>query len=144
MLTADQIRLIRQTWAICRGVNPAVLGERFYSKLFTEYPALRALFSDSLVEQYTKLVEMLNVLVVTLDRPSDMKAMLEQLGTRHRSYGVVKAEYYTSVGKVLMWTLKTTAGDRWSAEAEAAWLALYQIVASTMMGIKRNEVPFLR
>ncbi|CAN5271859.1 hypothetical protein BH09BAC4_BH09BAC4_07400 [soil metagenome] len=132
MLTTDQIRLVKQTWITFRQVDPALLGEVFYAKLFMEHPALRPLFTTPLDQQYKKLVEMMNVLIARLDRPAEVMPSVEQLGVRHRGYGV-KPEHYAQLENSLLWTLQTGLGYRWNEEVKAAWTSLYQVVATTMI-----------
>jgi nitric oxide dioxygenase len=95
---------------------------------------MRSLFTSPLKEQYKKLVDMLNIMVARLDRPTDMLPLLEQLGTRHRQYGV-KSEHYIAIGQVLLWKLKSGLGDRWSSDMEIAWKSLYEQVATVMIGV---------
>ena len=44
VLPTDQIQLVKQTWMSLRDVDPALLGDVFYSRLFLEHPSLRSLF----------------------------------------------------------------------------------------------------
>lgn len=132
MLTAEQIQIVKQTWSAFRGVDPALLGEIFYTKLFMESPALRPLFNTPLERQYKKLVEMLNILVARIDRPAEVMELIKQLGVRHKGYGV-RPEQYAVVGNNLLWTLQAGLGDRWNSDVQAAWKALYQLVSTTMI-----------
>lgn len=132
MLTPDQIRIVKLSWSSYRDVDPALLGEVFYSKLFLEYPSIKPLFRTPIEQQYKKLVDMLNVLVARLDRQTEVLILIEQLGARHHGYGV-KPEHYFALGKVLLWTLKAGLGDRWTKEMETSWMILYELVANRMM-----------
>ena len=138
MLTADQIRTVKLSWNSYRDVDPVLVGEVFFTKLFMEYPSLRTLFKNPLRQQYKKLVDMLNVMVARLDRQEEVMVLIEQLGSRHRGYGV-KPEHYTAIGQVLLWTLKMGLGDRWTKEMETAWSVLYDMVAKAMIESKVND-----
>ncbi|RIV27886.1 hemoglobin [Fibrisoma montanum] len=131
-MTPDQIRIVKLSWSSYRNVDPALLGEVFYSKLFLEYPSMQSLFKAPIEQQYKKLVEMLNIMVARLDRQAEVLNLIEQLGTRHQQYGV-KPEHYFAMGKVLLWTLKSGLGDRWTNEIEMAWMAVYELYATCMM-----------
>ena len=132
VLPTDQIQLVKQTWMSLRDVDPALLGDVFYSRLFLEHPSLRSLFIMPLEAQYMKLLEMINVTVARLDRPAELTALLTQSGLRHRSYGV-KPEHYPAVGTALIWTLRAGLGRSWTPAVEAAWTAFYTLIANIML-----------
>ena len=54
-----------------------------------------------------------------------------RLGRRHAGYGALP-EHFPAVGVSLIATLRHFAGDAWSPQAEAAWAAVYGVVADTM------------
>ena len=89
-LTASEIRLI------ARELRPRFGGlavSRAISTrdLFEISPEIRVLFPDDISAQVRKLTEMLSTLVGKLDRPHELATMLEELGERHRDYGVFAA-----------------------------------------------------
>lgn len=130
-LTSEQVRLIRETWEVLHGVNPHLVADVFYRRLFMEYPGLRRLFPDEMDQQYVKLMDMLNMLVERLDHLDDLSNEVADLGRRHLRYGV-KAEHYKAVAKALLWTLEQALGDSWSGEAEQAWADCYLQLAGQM------------
>lgn len=130
-LTTEQVRLIRETWEILRGVNPYLVADVFYRRLFMEYPGLRRLFPDEMDQQYGKLMDMLNMLVERLDQLDDLADDIADLGRRHVHYGV-KPEYYNAVARALLWTLEQALEDSWSGEAEQAWTDCYLQLAGQM------------
>jgi len=132
-LTSEQVKLIRETWEVLRGVNPYLVADVFYRRLFMEYPGLRRLFPDEMDQQYTKLMDMLNVVVERLDDLDDLAGEVADLGRRHVHYGV-KPEYYNAVAKALLWTLGQALGDSWNKEVEQAWTDCYLQLAGQMMG----------
>ena len=69
--------------------------------------------------------------VAGLKQPDQVLAAVRQLGQRHGAYGV-RAEHYDTVGAALLWTLAQGLGEQFTPEVEAAWTALYTLVASTM------------
>ncbi|HNK30446.1 MAG TPA: globin domain-containing protein, partial [Ferruginibacter sp.] len=87
-LTAQQIQLIRRSWRSLRGINPVLLADIFYAKLFSDTPRLRKLFPKDMQPQYGKLVDMLNKMILQLDNPSMLEQEIEDLSRRHMEYGV--------------------------------------------------------
>jgi hemoglobin-like flavoprotein len=83
----------------------------FYARLFEIAPTLRPLFPDDLSSQRDKLKHMLVFLVESLDRPDTLRPELAALGDRHRSYGVVKADFIV-VGQALIDTLGAHLGEQ--------------------------------
>jgi hemoglobin-like flavoprotein len=109
----------------------------FYRHLFERAPTLRPLFPDDLSNQRDKLKSMLAMLVAGLDRPVTLKPALAMLGDRHRSYGVVKADFIV-VGQALMDTLACRLGEQFGDADRGAWAALYARVTAIMtMGTAR-------
>jgi hemoglobin-like flavoprotein len=131
MLTNEQIKLVKQTWTTLRDVDPALLGDVFYSQLFIKNPSLRALFDTSMASQYNKLVEMLNFAVARVGKSNELQVTMRELGLRHQQYGV-KPEHYAAVGSALIWTLQAALGNSWTNEVEAAWREFYKWLADSM------------
>lgn len=115
-----------------RDVDPALLGDVFYSRLFIEHPSLRSLFKSSMEEQYKKLIDTISVLVARLEHLDELTADIQALAQRHVAYGV-KPEYYDAVGSALLWTLQKGLGRDWTPAAEEAWTRCYQILSETML-----------
>ena len=131
-MTTQQLQLVKQTWKLLREVDPVILGDVFYGRLFLEYPALRSMFKGPMETQYQKFIDTLSIIVARIDRPESVMSEIDQLAERHIGYGV-KPEHYGPVGEVLIWTLKTGLGTDWNAEVEAAWLACYQALTQLML-----------
>ncbi len=49
-MTKEEIKLVKQSWRIFRSIDPAVVGDLFYSKLFTDNPGIRKMFPDQMME----------------------------------------------------------------------------------------------
>jgi len=131
-LTAQQIQLIRRSWRSLRGINPALLADIFYSKLFTDNPRLRKLFPEDMGQQYSKLMDMLNSIVMGLDNLETLDREIETMAQRHTAYGV-KPAHYTLVGNALLWTLEKGLGQDWNAETAEAWKRCYQLITEPML-----------
>jgi hemoglobin-like flavoprotein len=131
VLTARQTKLIQNSF---RNVQQhgEVAALIFYQKLFALDPALRPLFTQDIKDQARKLMEMLAGAVALLDKPGELVPVLEALGARHVKYGVREAHYPT-VGAALIAMLESVLAEKFTSETRAAWLALYEVIASTML-----------
>ena len=128
-LTAAEIRLIVESYDLIS------VGRRFarnfYARLFEISPEIRPMFPDDISVQAGKLTEMLAVLVGKLDRPLDLVMTLEDLGMRHRGYGVA-AQHFAPVGRALFETLASELGPRFDEATRRAWIALYALATTWM------------
>ena len=137
-MTTQQVLLVKNSWKIFQAINPVLVGDVFYTKLFMAAPKLRHMFSISKEEQSKKLIEMLNVIVGRLNRLDELTDDIKQLAIRHAGYGV-KPEHYNAVGAALLWTLEKGLGKDWTKEVEDAWVACYTILADTMINASSVE-----
>lgn len=131
-MTDHQVTIVKNSWQILQAINPVLVGDVFYSKLFMTAPKLKHLFHISTEEQSKKLVEMLNIIVGRLDRWNELNEDIRQLGIRHLAYGV-KAEHYKMVGTALIWMLEQGLGKDWDEEVKDAWTTCYAHISQTMM-----------
>ena len=131
-LTVEQIQLVKSSWGPFRRIDPKLVGDVFYSKLFMEHPGLRRLFPKDMDEQYLKLLAMVNLIVGRLNQLDKLTDDISDMARRHVSYGV-KAEHYTAVGDALLWTLEQGMGRDWVPEVQQAWAACYSVLADTMI-----------
>ena len=131
-MTAEQIALVKKTWKIFREMDPVLIGDVFYSKLFIDVPHVKQLFRIPRPEQSKKLIEMLSAIVGRLDRLDELTEDIRQLATRHVGYGV-RAEDYKAVGRALIWTLQQGLGSDWDDDVAAAWTCCYKILSDTMI-----------
>jgi hemoglobin-like flavoprotein len=131
-MTAEQIALVKKSWKIFRDIDPVLIGDVFYSKLFIEVPHVRHLFKTSRDIQSKKLIDMLSIVVGRLDRLDELTVEIEQLAIRHVDYGA-RPERYQAIDRALMWTLKQGLGVDWTKEVEEAWINCYKILSETMI-----------
>jgi hemoglobin-like flavoprotein len=120
-VTPQDIALIRSNFAQLhrRKIETACL---FYERLFTTAPSTRALFKNDIEAQALAM----------LNDPAGLTALLTRLGERHRGYGV-RPSHYEAVRSALIWTLETSLGQEFTAQARAAWTELYDQMAATML-----------
>lgn len=131
-MTDAEIRLVKQSWKTLRAIDPVIVGDLFYSKLFMANPSLRNMFPKKMDEQYTKLMDMLSVIIARLDRMDELNEDIAAMARRHVHYGVRPA-HYKLVGNALLWTLRQGLGQDWTIDVEQAWTKCYSNLADTMM-----------
>lgn len=131
-MTDAEIRLVKQSWKTLRAIDPVIVGDLFYSKLFMANPSLRNMFPKKMDEQYTKLMDMLSVIIARLDRMDELNEDIAAMARRHVHYGVRPA-HYKLVGNALLWTLRQGLGQDWTIDVEQAWTKCYSRLADTMM-----------
>lgn len=131
-MTPKEVQAVKTSWRSFRSVDPLIVGDVFYSKLFFQYPQLKLLFNVPEEAQSRKLIDMLNVIVGRLDKPDELSGELAALAVRHLQYGV-KPQHYKAVGEALLWTLQQGLGLDWTDEVKAAWEACYNGLAQTMI-----------
>jgi hemoglobin-like flavoprotein len=128
----DQIKLVKRTWRMLMGVDPKIIGDAFYSKLFSDQPNIRKLFPSDMNQQYIKLVDMLNSIIMNLDHPDMVSPDIAAMARRHEGYGV-KPGHYKMVGEALLWTLKKGLASEWNQALEEAWTDCYNTLADAML-----------
>jgi hemoglobin-like flavoprotein len=136
-MNPDDVSWIELTWKRVSG-SPEAVAELFYNELFTRNPELRALFKGDMREQGKKLMGTLAFVVSNLLRPEELRAPVEQLGRRHKDYGVLPA-HYGMVGAALMATLHKDLGPELTPEAEQAWSGAISAIAERMIEAAESE-----
>jgi hemoglobin-like flavoprotein len=124
--------LVKNSWKLFRRMDPQLIGDVFYSRLFQQMPSFKPMFKNSMTEQYAKIVDMLSLIVSKLDRLEQLSDEISQLAIRHVQYGVRPA-HYKIVGDALLWTLKNGLGKDWTAETAEAWETCYKLLSDTMI-----------
>jgi hemoglobin-like flavoprotein len=131
-MTTREIIVVKKSWQIISKINPILVGDVFYSKLFLETPELRRLFTTDRAAQSRKLVLMLTTIVSGLDRLGEFMMAIKELAIRHKQYGVEKA-HYQKVGVALLWTLEKALGHDFDAETKQAWTECYTLLSDVMI-----------
>jgi hemoglobin-like flavoprotein len=139
MMTSDQILLIKKSWKVFRSIDPLVIGDVFYGKLFHDHPDLRRMFPKDMNDLYRKFMDMMSSLIGRLDHLQEKYEDIKAMSNRHAHYGVRK-EHYEAVGVALLWTLERGLGHDWTDEVLHAWQALY-VEISTMMIEASTSLP---
>lgn len=137
-LTSHQIQIVRYSWKSLRGIKPALIADIFYTKLFSENPRLRKMFPADMEAQYTKLMDMLNSIVIRLDKMDELTEDITAMAIRHRGYGV-KFSHYKPVGDALLWTLQQGMGRDWTPELAEAWGTCYNTLTGIMIEAEKKS-----
>ena len=125
------VELVQSSFQKVAPIAPQA-AEIFYTKLFEKDPSLKALFSNSdMNEQGKKLMAMLATAVNGLTNLEAIVSAVQDLGKRHVGYGV-KDEHYDTVGAALLETLEVGLGDEWNDELKTAWTEVYVTLATVM------------
>src|SRR5215467_12492718 len=138
MVTDAQKTLVQNSFVSVATIadDAAIL---FYQRLFELDPSLRHMFRGDMAEQRKKLMQMLTAAVKGLDRLDQLVPVVEDLGRRHTRYGV-EDRHYDTVGDALLWTLSMGLGRDFTPEVEAAWSAVYGLLATTMKNAARAVI----
>lgn len=105
--------------------------EKFYNRLFEIAPEVQPMFNKAnMAEQRKKLIDMIALVVYSLDNIEKVTGAIKKLGERHKGYGVGK-EDYAKVGAAFLWMLESELGDDYTAEVAAAWEKTYDLLSST-------------
>jgi methyl-accepting chemotaxis protein len=137
MLTEVQKKLVQDSWAKVEPIAPTA-ASLFYAKLFELDPSLKPLFKGDLTEQGAKLMKTLAVAVGSLNKLDGLVPVLQQLGRRHKNYGVLPPHYDT-VAVTLLDTLDKGLGDAFTPDVKDAWVAIYGVVSSTMIAAASDD-----
>jgi nitric oxide dioxygenase len=139
-MTPAQIVLVEQSYAEVKPIAD-VAAKLFYQRLFQIAPEVEPLFKGDIEEQGRKLMSVLTTAISLLRHPERLRQALEQLGRRHRGYGV-RPEQFVPVGQALIWTLEQGLKEKFTPERRDAWLALYEGVTQAMLdGLQADTQP---
>lgn len=109
-----------------------VVGRTFYERLFETNPEIKPLFKGDLESQGEQLMDMIGIAVAGLDDLEKLIPILQELGARHRKYGV-EISHYGAVAEALIWTLEQGLADAFTPDIRAAWVNVYGVLAETMI-----------
>jgi hemoglobin-like flavoprotein len=132
-----QKELVQSTFAMVEPIAEAA-AELFYNKLFELDPALKPLFKGDMKAQGKKLMATLKLAVKGLDDLDKLVPVVQDLGRRHKGYGVEPAHYAT-VAEALLWTLGQGLEEAFTAEVKQAWTIVYTLLAETMIAAAEGE-----
>lgn len=109
-----------------------VVGRTFYERLFEMNPELQKMFTGDMEAQGERFLDMIGAAVTGLDDLEALVPVVQQLGARHRKYGV-ETSHYGAVAEALIWTLEQGLADAFTPEIRTAWVNVYGVLAETMI-----------
>lgn len=112
----------------------------FYADLFERDPSLRTLFPAAMAKQEEMLLSALAHIVSLVDNTPELVPFLQDLGRKHRGYGVADANY-PQVGASLLATLEYFSGPAWNQDLARDWAAAYGLVAQVMTEAAAEAEP---
>lgn len=129
-MTPQQIALVQSSF---KKVVPiaGTAADLFYDRLFEIAPDIRPMFPADLTQQKTKLMGMLGTAVTNLHKLETILPAVQELGKRHKGYGVTEA-HYAPVGAALLWTLERGLGSDFTPDIKTAWTEAYAALADVM------------
>jgi hemoglobin-like flavoprotein len=130
-MTTNEKSLVKETFAKVVPIADTAAA-LFYGRLFELDPSLRSLFRTDLREQGKKLMQIIGYCVGKLDELDELVPAVKELGRKHAEYGAEEEDYAT-VGGALLWTLEQGLGAAFTPEVKAAWTAVYELLAATML-----------
>ncbi|MGB5737508.1 MAG: globin family protein [Thiohalocapsa sp.] len=129
-MNAEEIALVRTSWADMASISDQA-ADMFYGRLFEAYPEVRPLFKGELDEQGEKLMRMIGKAVDALDDLEPLDRVIKMMGARHSGYGVDDGDY-EKLADALFWTLEKQLGDAFTPATRAAWVSVYDDLATMM------------
>jgi hemoglobin-like flavoprotein len=129
-MTPQQAKLVADSF---KKVLPmaGVTADLFYDRLFEIAPETRSLFPHDLAAQKKKFITMLATVVSNLSEFKRIAPIVEDLGVRHATYGVV-AKHYEPFGIALMEALEESLGVEFTPPVKSAWAGAYMTLADAM------------
>ena len=112
--------------------------EIFYARLFELDPSLKSLFQGDMAEQGKRLMAMIAAAVQGLDDLESLVPVVQDLGRRHRRYGVA-AQHYDTVGQALLDTLAKGLGEAFTDDTRRAWTTVYGVLSTTMIAAAQDS-----
>jgi hemoglobin-like flavoprotein len=123
MINEDQQVIVRNTFTTIAARSNET-AQLFYERVFEIDPSLRPLFRVEMKSQQHHFMLAISALVTSLSAPELIKPILQQIGKRHRNYGV-QLEHYPIMKRALLDTLSRVLEDDYTYDAEEAWSLVY-------------------
>lgn len=98
----------------------------FYHKLFEMIPESKPLFTRKLSSQGKMLANLIKYIVSNVQEENQeiFSSSLQHLAAVHNERKI-KAEWYSTMGLTLLYSMRIGSGDAWTPELTHAWVQLY-------------------
>lgn len=134
-LKPEQVAHVQRTWKMIPQTDYMAVGTLFYDTMFEMDPndgEIKRLFEGiSMVARALQLMQMFNMAVDMLSKPSDAYEVLFELGLRHAGYGVLN-QMYDAAGPALLATLDKGLGAEFTEDVKEAWTAVWGLITTAM------------
>ncbi|WP_243418011.1 FAD-binding oxidoreductase [Actinomycetospora cinnamomea] len=127
---AHAARRVRETWDEVEA-HVDELADWFAALLFSLAPETRALFPTRVTEPARRLVRSLVLPMSTVDRPDELRRLVEPLVREHRALGL-HAGQYEPLGVALVGAMRRYGGQAWDEATEHAWVRAFSLAAGPM------------
>lgn len=131
-MTNLQIEMVKGSWSSVATLDPILVGDIFYKRLFQLCPEVKPMFRHNLAEQSKKLLHMLSYIINKLNHIDDILHEVKNLARRHVKYGV-QQYHYEAVGAALLFTLEQGLDKSWTKDLADAWTTCYTLLSSAMI-----------
>lgn len=122
-----QLNIVKKSWRILRNVDSALLGEVFYTRLYSQMPNSKGIFKTALEEDYRKMIDVMSYAIARVDNFETLAIELAKLAKTHINPNF-KVEHYRLFNEALLWTLEKGLGNDWNLEVKNAWRSCLQSV----------------
>jgi hemoglobin-like flavoprotein len=126
------IDVLEDSFALLAPHAPELV-ERFYARLFSDYPEVEPFFEGvDMAAQQKHLINSLVLVANNLREPDKLQKALHALGQRHQNYGI-EAEHYPMVSGTLLTVMEEFAGEAWTREVQEAWEGALSTIGKIML-----------
>ncbi|XP_047466494.1 x globin [Mugil cephalus] len=143
-LNQDQIQMIKDSWKVIRD-DIAKVGIIMFVRLFETHPECKDVFflfrdvedlerlrtSRELRAHGLRVMSFIEKSVARLDQLERLEALALELGKSHYHYNA-PPKYYSYVGAEFICAVQPILKEKWTAELEEAWKAMFLYVTSLM------------
>ena len=109
-----------------------VLAERFFARLLTVQPSLRALLPRDHWQRSHDLITLLGMVVKNANRPEQIQHALMDFGAKAQRVGIMPQQYGMA-RRALLDSMKDVLGADWTEGVESDWTDLLNTVASVVV-----------
>ena len=97
------------------------LTPHFFSRLFERHPEQEENFFHPAITCGPMVNEIIESLLALAGDAGWVRSSIQELVIAHRSFGDIPQELYAEVFDILIETMADLAGEKWTAEYDAAW-----------------------
>ena len=128
-MTPDHIRTVQSSWTKVRPIKN-VAAQLFVERLIDADPSMPCVSPGDTRRQATKLMQVIDAVVIGLGRLDGNAALAQRAGRRYAGCALSDRQVET-IGAALTWTLDKCMGAGFTPETKDAWTAVYaELVAS--------------